>query len=113
MKILHKHRQNVIVLFGAADLYSSMTAEVKVKFIGMSDVRINSSTSRNVSTASNLTIKVNVSYLDKDRMLLTQLDYPDNYFHTQFTFFCKLPFSSRLDHSYICPDQLQGVGAGY
>lgn len=38
-----------------SDLYSSMTAEVKVKLIGMRDVRIYGSTSRNVSTTSNLT----------------------------------------------------------
>lgn len=58
-KILHTNTHTEMSLFynfGGADLYSSMTAEVKVKFIGMSDVRINSSTSRNVSTASNLTI---------------------------------------------------------
>lgn len=46
-------------------------------------------------------------------MLWMQLDYPDNYFHTQFTCFASFRFSSRPDHSYICPDQLQEVGAGY
>lgn len=52
----HTEKNSLFNNFGEADLYSSMTAEVKVKFIGMSDVRINSSTGRNVSTASNLTV---------------------------------------------------------
>lgn len=38
-----------------SDLYSSVTAEVKVKLVGMCDVRVHGSTSRNVSTTSNLT----------------------------------------------------------
>lgn len=37
-----------------SDLYSSVTAEVKIELVGMRDVRIHGSTSRNVSTTSNL-----------------------------------------------------------
>lgn len=37
-----------------SDLYSSVTAEVKVKLVGMRDVCIHRRTSRNVSTAPNL-----------------------------------------------------------
>lgn len=39
---------------GWTDLYSSVTAEVKIELVGMRDVRIHSSTSGNVSTTSNL-----------------------------------------------------------
>lgn len=37
-----------------SDLYSSVTAEVKVKLVGMCDVRVHGGTSRNVSTTSDL-----------------------------------------------------------
>lgn len=61
--LVHKHyfkhsNKLLILVEGGSNLYSSMTAEVKVKFIGMSDICINSSTSRNVSTASNLTMTI-------------------------------------------------------
>lgn len=51
----HKGTQSSYVKQVESDLYSSVTAEVKVKLVGMRDVRIHSSTSGNVSTTSNLT----------------------------------------------------------
>lgn len=61
---------------GWTDLYSSVTAEVKIELVGMRDVRIHSSTSGNVSTTSNLE-KQNLFQLPSILMLFDfQLVFP-------------------------------------
>lgn len=50
--------QNMVVGGPTGALYSSVTAEVKVKLVGMCDVRVHGGTSRNVSTTSDSLIAV-------------------------------------------------------